>query len=108
MLRITLVESPGSAAVLRLEGRIIGPWVGELGRACERVLVQTDARLTLDLAGVSFMDGDGIALVRSLLSRDARDVTVTNGSPFVAEQLRAPRRDAPAPADAGRLQGEGP
>jgi hypothetical protein len=42
-------------------------------------------QLTLDLAGVSFIDMEGIALFRALLNRP---VALTRLSSFTAEQLR--------------------
>lgn len=87
MLRIDPIDIPAVGTTLRLAGRLVGPWVGALRGACE------DARrrgpLTLDLAGVSFIDPDGIVLLQTLRGPD---VTLVNGSPFVTEQLRgAPR-----------------
>ena len=84
MLKIVLIEDK-SDRILRLEGRVIGPWVDELRRSCEPVLA-SGARLTLDLFEVSFIDRDGIDLFRSLRERE---VALTNCSPFVAEQLKA-------------------
>jgi len=34
MLKIVAVESSREAVTLRLEGGVIGPWVGELRTAC--------------------------------------------------------------------------
>ena len=93
MLRIDVIESSSHAVGLRLEGRVIGPWVGELRQSCERALAQ-GARLTLDLADVSFIDGDGIALFRSL--KDRR-VALRSCAPFVAEQLREVFREEVSP-----------
>lgn len=84
MLRIATVDWPKESATLRLDGQVIGPWVGELRRSCDKVLAD-GGELTLDLTGVSFVDGEGIRLFRRLLDRH---VTLTNCSPFVAEQLR--------------------
>jgi anti-anti-sigma regulatory factor len=84
MLRISAVASPDQVLVLRLEGRLVGPWVLELDRACDRAF-REGRRLTLDLTDVSFIDGDGLALVRGL---EDRSTTLVNCSPFVAEQLR--------------------
>jgi anti-anti-sigma regulatory factor len=73
---------------LRLEGQVRGPWVEELRRACDQVLGNNGHRgnrLVLDLAEVSFIDGDGVSLFRELTTRR---VLVKNCSPFVAEQLK--------------------
>lgn len=85
MLRISPVESPDGALVLRLEGRVIGPWVEELRRSCEEVL-STGGRLSIDLSNVSFVDRNGVELLRSLKNRDMALLTC---SPFVREQLKA-------------------
>jgi hypothetical protein len=99
MLRISLVPSSGPQVVLRLEGRVIGPWVPELRRACETVLGRPDARLTLDLHGVTFLDAEGVALVRRLLARGRNGVATINGSPFVTEQLRGGQTDLASDGD---------
>jgi hypothetical protein len=88
MLKIALVKSDGERATLRLEGRIIGPWVGELGRSCERLL-GSGASLTLDLAGVDFADLNGVRLLRDLSDRE---VGLVNLTMFLSEQLRAEER----------------
>ena len=65
MLRITPIESGNHKVVLRLEGRISGPWVNELGEACEKVLSLGNI-LVLNLADVSFLDTAGIDLLTSV------------------------------------------
>lgn len=65
-----------------------GPWVEELRRVCFDALRNNpwvDPYLVLDLADVSFLDSDGVALFRELASRG---VAFAHGSPFIAEQLR--------------------
>lgn len=84
MLRIAATDRPGGSATLTLEGRVIGPWVNELGRACERVLV-AGGELTLDLHEVAFVERDGLELLKCLVDRG---VTVVNCPVFVREQLR--------------------
>jgi ABC-type transporter Mla MlaB component len=84
MLKIVAVEAGVSDATLKLEGRVIGPWVEELWRSCESVFSR-GARLTLDLSEVSFVDRNGVELFRSLQSRQ---VELLNCSPFVATLLK--------------------
>jgi hypothetical protein len=84
MLKISGLKSGDHARTLRLEGQVIEPWVEELRGVCERLLTEGQP-LTLDLASVSFLDRDGITLLRRLA---ARHVALINRSPFVAEQLR--------------------
>jgi anti-anti-sigma regulatory factor len=87
MLRISPIPTADGGVVLRLEGRLVGPWVAELRKACEGPL-RAGRGLTLDAAAVSFIDGDGLALVKALQTRRVR---LMHCSPFVAEQLRGLR-----------------
>jgi hypothetical protein len=59
MLRITRVEDTDGRTCLRLEGRVVGPWVAELAADC--AAAARAGGLTLDMAGVSFLDGTGCA-----------------------------------------------
>ena len=85
MLRITLTESGESHIILRLEGRIAGPWVTELWNACEKVLDEGKA-LVLNLAEVSFLDNAGVNL---LMKIRAQGIALAECSPFVTEQLKS-------------------
>ena len=83
MMRISVVQSSSQTITLRVEGEVKGRWVEELRRTCEESLSR-HTQLVLDLAGVTLIDVDGIALVRSFIDRR---VVLTNPSLFVAEQL---------------------
>ena len=85
MLKISEVRPSKRTLTLRLEGRIVGPWVGELRQICEP-LVNNGRRLALDLAEVSFADEGGLAL---LVGLRARGTKLLNQTPFVAEQLKS-------------------
>ncbi len=84
MLRITPVESGNGHVSLRLEGRIAGPWVAELWKACEKLLSEGRA-LKLDLADVTFVDQNGTALLKTFRGRGVR---LDEVQPFVVEQLK--------------------
>ena len=84
MLKISLVESGNHLVTLRLEGRVAGPWVTEVQKACEKLLSEGRS-LKLDLAEVSFVDQSGIALLSSFRSRG---ISLADCSPFVEEQLK--------------------
>ena len=91
MLKISLLNTNHHAVTLRLEGRVAGPWVGEVRTACEKILSEGRA-LKLDLADVLYVDPDGVALLAGLRSRG---ISLADCSPFVAEQLKsAPPPDA--------------
>jgi ABC-type transporter Mla MlaB component len=83
MLKIS-EPSANNALTLKLEGRLIGPWVAELKNACERHLA-TRRSVHLDLADVTFADRTGLEL---LLHLRAQGVTFLNCSPFLEEELR--------------------
>jgi anti-anti-sigma regulatory factor len=85
MLRVTVVESSRSAVTLRVEGRITGPSVEELRRACDMHTFADEVQLSLELADVSFADAAGIVLLRELRSRG---VGLVRANAFVAQQLR--------------------
>jgi hypothetical protein len=59
MLRISINESEGNAATLRLEGQIVGAWTSELGKACERLLA-AGRKVTLDWATSHLSIGPGL------------------------------------------------
>jgi ABC-type transporter Mla MlaB component len=79
MLRITRVTTNG-ATVLKLEGKLLAPWTGELLDQCNGAGEQ----VALDLSRVSFVDGAGVALLNELRGRGA---TIVACSGFVAELL---------------------
>ena len=85
MLRIMRIEAGNGQATLRLEGQVIGPWVGELERVCAPILA-SGVGLLLDLSGVSFLSREGVLLLCRM--RD-RQVPLLNCSAFVMEQIKA-------------------
>ncbi len=87
MLKISLVKTNKSATTVRLEGRVVGPWVGELREICQP-LANAGGKLTVDLAEVTFADESGVTLLDWLRSRGAQ---LRNAMPFVEEQLKSAR-----------------
>jgi ABC-type transporter Mla MlaB component len=83
MLKITQTQSAPGEIRLILEGRLVGPWVAELQATTARLSAKT---VQLDLAGLRFMDGAGLALVLAL---EAQGAELRNASPFVQELLEA-------------------
>lgn len=64
MLRITTTRS-ADAGTLKVEGRLAGLWVRELSRAATAARAERP-RVVLDLGEVTFVDSEGIALLRAL------------------------------------------
>jgi anti-anti-sigma regulatory factor len=66
MLRISIHEAQ-DIVTLRLEGRLIGAWVGEVERCWRRAITGLDERrVVIDLTAVSFVDPAGAALVSKM------------------------------------------
>jgi anti-anti-sigma regulatory factor len=89
---LTLTDSRGGY-VFKVEGQVTGQWVEELRRVCDEALAATgDAShgLLLDLDGLSFLDNAGCALFRELA---VRNVSFTNCSVFIAQQLKEVTHD---------------
>ena len=85
MLRISETSAGGPGTILRLDGRLVGPWVTELEHACERTLAR-GALTELDLGGVEYLDRRGVSLLVELRSRGVALVAIP---PFVQEQMKA-------------------
>ena len=73
MLRISSAAEAGSLVTLKVEGALVGDWVPLLEAEC---LCHLDAGklVELDFAGLSFVDRDGVAMVRSLVARPVQVV----------------------------------
>ena len=59
MLKITIQEG-ANAIELKLEGRIVGPWVAEFAQAWRSLAPSLDGKkLLVDLRGVTYVDSEG-------------------------------------------------
>ncbi|MDA2932798.1 STAS domain-containing protein [Acidobacteria bacterium AH-259-D05] len=85
MLKITIIASDEETVTLRLEGRIVGEWVHELRRECEKNLKER-RRVILDLSGVTFGDHQGIKVLKALTGDG---VQFTGCSLFLSALLEA-------------------
>jgi ABC-type transporter Mla MlaB component len=86
MLRISRIESSAGDVILRLEGKLIGPWVNEL-KSCCAVVCKEGRRLSLDMTDVLFVDRRGLALLRSL---QESNVALTCCTPLLSDELSRP------------------
>jgi len=84
MLRITRVVHNATTA-LRLEGKLLEPWVESLRAECAAA-VEAGDRPVIDLADVTFVDAAGAAAVRELMSAGFE---VAGRRGFVGELLGA-------------------
>ncbi len=83
MLRITTVRED-LQTVLKLEGKLLQPWIEEFDRVCTRAEVQS-GHVRLDLADLTYADAAGTQRLRNLVQRG---ISITACSAFVAELLR--------------------
>jgi hypothetical protein len=94
MLRISEIGSRNGDVILKLEGRLVGPWIGELAEASSRVL-NADRALKLVLTDVAYVDREGVKLLLTLQNRRA---ILEGMSPFVLEELKEAARAAKTPS----------
>jgi hypothetical protein len=83
MLRITQSSAPGGGRSVKLEGKLLEPWVEEV-----RTLflpATGDSFPRLDLSALSFVDAVGTELLRQLLRQG---VAIESCSPFVSALLQ--------------------
>jgi hypothetical protein len=85
MLRLSQIASTHRTQTIKLEGKLLGPWVDEVRQAC---LAGMDpcSRINLDLSALIFVDAAGERLLRDLI---ARGIQVVACSSYVAELLRS-------------------
>ena len=88
MLRITL-EEKSDAVVLKLEGRLAGPWAAELGRLWEEKAPDlAQKKLSVDLRETTFADASGIRILKTIYSQTG--ATFLAGTPwtqYLAEEV---------------------
>lgn len=84
MLRISISKLTDGAAVLNLEGLLRGRFAEELRKTCAPILA-AGSQLTLDLSQVTFIDAQGVAVLREL---EKNHVSFSNPSSFVSEVLK--------------------
>ena len=90
MLKITTAVLSKQEITLQLDGRVTGQWVELLRESAKSVLDQ-GAMLNIDLKNISYVDCQGIALIKDLIRLGARHI---NPPLFVAEQIKK-CKDAP-------------
>ena len=85
MVRLTRIAGTHCPWIIKLEGKLLGPWVDEVRKAC---IAGTDpsTRISLDLSALAFVDAAGERLLRDLIGRGS-EVVACSG--YVAELLRS-------------------
>ncbi len=83
MLRLTRTSLGTAEVVLKAEGQIVGDWVALLESEC-RELLATERSVALDLGDVSYLDRQGVRVLRELTRGS---LTLVNCPPLVEELL---------------------
>lgn len=83
MLKITMSENDDGQFVMRLEGKLLEPWVAEFVPLC--CASETGSLPRLDLSNLTFVDEAGLAILREFLVNGGQ---LERCSPFVAELLK--------------------
>ncbi|NKE70245.1 STAS domain-containing protein [Candidatus Manganitrophus noduliformans] len=87
MFKVSLVDSDEKTITLKLEGRIVGPWVNVLRGESDRWFSQ-QRRLILDFSEVTFIDSEGIDLAHALMRKG---IHLVGFSLFLSEILEKAR-----------------
>jgi anti-anti-sigma regulatory factor len=79
MLKITeiLADRNGSSRIIKVEGKLLGPWVAELNQACS-VAANDGTAIQLDLSELTYLDQLGIQTIAALRRSGVRIVACSN------------------------------
>ena len=87
MLKITLV--PGSEpSMLKVEGKLTGPWVSELERSWNEISEREARRPVVDLSDVTFVSAEGKELLKSMFKQGADLQSRSLMMNFILSQLK--------------------
>jgi ABC-type transporter Mla MlaB component len=99
MLRITHHEDE-TKHMVRLEGKIAGAWVEELGRFWHSLAGSLGSKqVHMDLRGVAFVDGEGRQLLREIYQRAG--ATFVADSPLTRYYAEEAMRESPRRGEEG-------
>lgn len=87
-LRIT-VEENAEEMIIKLEGRVTGPWVAELDRLWAQASPMLASRqLSLDLRETTYADAGGVRALQAIYSQTkAAILTSTPWTQYLAEEV---------------------
>lgn len=94
MLRISVKDKP-NALHLKLEGKLVSPWTGELEAVWKQIATCLDGkRLHLDLCGTTFIDQRGMHLLQAIVQ--AANPEIQANSPLTRQFAQQARSGAQA------------
>lgn len=86
MLRITKTAEAGST-ILRVEGKLVPPWVEELATCCSQAAPGPDT-LVVDLRSVTFVSSEGKKLLGCIYRQGARLLTAGTLISGIIEEIK--------------------
>lgn len=89
MLRITLLRE-SEPPTLKLEGKLSGPWVGELEHTWNEISQPDPARteIVVDLSDVTFISSEGQKLLKSMFRQGANLQSRSLMTQFLLTQIK--------------------
>jgi anti-anti-sigma regulatory factor len=84
MLKITKIQESGTDVLIKLEGKITEQWAALLDGECREYLRHKKA-VHLDCTHVTFIDGRGVEVLRSL---PHKQVSLMSAPGFITELLQ--------------------
>jgi hypothetical protein len=88
VLKITMTETRAERRWV-VQGRFVGPWVGELRATWKRTHTSRDERICIiDLNEVTFIDKDGERLLRALAKKGAQLIATGVYIQHVLEEVK--------------------
>jgi ABC-type transporter Mla MlaB component len=88
-LRITVTEEP-EATTMKLEGKVVGPWVAELNRAWRSLMASLGSKkLRVDLRGIDRIDPGGTHILAEIHRQTGANFLADSPiTKYFAEQAR--------------------
>jgi anti-anti-sigma regulatory factor len=89
-MRISINED-SSAATLKVEGKLVGPWAMELGKIWQDLWASARRKpLRLDLCGLSFVDSNGTRVLRQIVRATGAEILADSPlTQFFADRARS-------------------
>ena len=88
MLRIT-VKNGKQPTILKLEGKLAGPWVDELLRTWSELRVKRPGlTASLDLSDVSYVDADGKRILSRMLRKGVKLENARLMTKYIVDQVK--------------------
>lgn len=91
-LRITVHERESSIEVT-LEGRLAGPWVGEMSKAWRETAPRVGSRtISLNIRDLTYSNEEGKQVLREIVAQTKAEILTSNPfTKYLAEEISNPK-----------------